>query len=364
VYSVFIQFAGFTIGKALSNFSMPWANYPGNTFDGLVGGGSAITGVNQFTYTAELGSGASGSISAQDQVAYFQAGVNNLGPLGPLGNALGATGPFGASDYAGTIVPDIVASVDVKQAWGQAKLSVAAHDNHAAYYGASELTGHPEDKWGWAAQLGFTFKKLPTGADDVINISGVYTNGATRYNIQDLANQFSGVLVYGSTALAGAYQSLALAAAPDAVFGSGTPQQLIQTWGMRGGYTHNWNPQWNSSIYGAWASVQYNGVAKTMVCGNGGVGGALRATLTSAATRTAITVCNPDYNIAQAGFITRWNPVKSLTFSADFTWQHIDQKNVGTINGAGATVLGKPLAVYELKNEDNVALLLRAQRNW
>src|SRR6185312_2560873 len=39
VYYAFIQFAGFTIGKAISNFSMPWTNYPGNIFDGLVGGG-------------------------------------------------------------------------------------------------------------------------------------------------------------------------------------------------------------------------------------------------------------------------------------------------------------------------------------
>ena len=47
VYYAFIQFAGFTMGKAVSQFSAPWANYPGNNFDGLVGGGGTITGVNQ-----------------------------------------------------------------------------------------------------------------------------------------------------------------------------------------------------------------------------------------------------------------------------------------------------------------------------
>ncbi|WP_244482663.1 porin, partial [Bradyrhizobium pachyrhizi] len=45
VYYAFIQFAGFTIGKAVSQFSAPWANYPGNSYDGLVGGGGTITGV-------------------------------------------------------------------------------------------------------------------------------------------------------------------------------------------------------------------------------------------------------------------------------------------------------------------------------
>jgi len=52
VYFAFIQFAGFTIGKAISQFSMPWVNYPANNFDGLVGGGGTVTGVNQFTYTS------------------------------------------------------------------------------------------------------------------------------------------------------------------------------------------------------------------------------------------------------------------------------------------------------------------------
>src|SRR5437762_362519 len=180
VSGTFIQFAGFTIGKTSSNFSMPWTNYPGNIFDGLVGGGGTVTGVSQFTYTAQFGNGISASISAQDQAAYYQAGVGNLGALGPLGNALGATGPFGASDYAGTIAPDIVASVDVQQAWGEAKLSAVAHDNHVAYYGATVPSGHPVYKWGWALQFGFTFKHLPTGPAEVINISCVYTNAATR----------------------------------------------------------------------------------------------------------------------------------------------------------------------------------------
>lgn len=68
LYNAFIQFAGFTIGKALSQFSTPWHNFPGNNFDGLVGGGGSDAGVNQFSYTAELGQGISATISAQDQV--------------------------------------------------------------------------------------------------------------------------------------------------------------------------------------------------------------------------------------------------------------------------------------------------------
>jgi hypothetical protein len=354
VYLAFIQFAGFTMGKAISTFSAPWTAYPGNSsFDGLVGGGGTVTGVNQFTYTQEFGNGVSGSISVQDQVAYYQAGVQNVSAGGPSG--------FGTSDYAGTIAPDLVGVIKVDQAWGLLQASVAAHDNHAAYYGGTELTGHPDDKVGWAAQLALGLKNIPTGPGDTINVQGVYTNGATRYNIQDLAASAGANTIYSGTGLATAYQSVGFGTAPDTVFAAGTQQQLIQTWGMRGAFNHNWSPFWSSSIYGAWAAVQYNDTAKSLICGVGGVGGSFRAAF--AGSGTAVTSCNPDYNIAQLGFVTRWTPVKNLTFSAETTFTHLDQKMEGTVSAA-STAIGKPAAVYELKDQNTVLLQLRAQRNW
>jgi hypothetical protein len=357
VYYAFIQFAGFTMGKAASEFSAPWQNYPGNNFDGLVGGGGTVTGVNQFTYTAQFGNGISASLSAQDQVAYYQAGVLNIS----------AGGAFGTSDYANTISPDFVGTFTIDQAWGLFKLSAAAHDNHAAYFGATEITGHPDDKWGFAVQAALSIKNIPTGAGDVINVQGVYTDGATRYNIQDLASQAGATQIYGGTNLPGAYQSVGFGTAPDTVFATGVSQQLIQTWGMRGAFNHNWNPYWSSALYGAFAEVKYNDTSKALLCGgvvNGlAFAGSLRTTLNPAGTGTAITGCNPDYNIGQLGFITRWTPVKNLTFSGDVVWTHLDQKMSGTVAAASATA-GKPTAVYELKDQDTVTLLLRAQRNF
>ncbi|MCA6120954.1 porin [Bradyrhizobium sp. WSM 1704] len=352
VYYAFIQFAGFTIGKAVSQFSAPWQNYPGNNYDGLVGGGGTVTGVNQFTYTAEFGNGVSLALSAQDQAAYYQAGVNNLS----------AGGPYGASDYAGTISPDFVGMLRVDQAWGLFQASVAAHDNHAAYYGATELTGHPDDKWGWAGALALSIKNIPTGPGDTINVQGVYTDGATRYNIQDLAGAAGANTIYGGTNIPGLYQSVGIGFAPDTIFAAGIQQQTIKTWGFRGAYTHNWNPYWNTAIYGAYAAVMYNDTSKTLLCGIGGVGGTVRTTLASAA-GTGLTSCNPDYNIAQLGLITRWTPVKNLTFSADVIWTHLDQKYTGVVSLPSGSI-GKPAALYEMKDQDTVSLLLRAQRNW
>ncbi|MBR1165104.1 porin, partial [Bradyrhizobium elkanii] len=235
VYYAFIQFAGFTIGKAVSQFSAPWANYPGNSYDGLVGGGGTITGVNQFTYTAQFGNGVSLSLSAQDQTQYYQAGVANLGAPATFG-VVGNTNTFGLSDYAGTIAPDLVAMLRVDQAWGLFQASFAAHNNHAAYYGGTELTGHPDDKWGWAGALALSIKNIPTGPGDTINLQGVYTNGATRYNIQDLAGSAGANTIFGGTNVPGAYQSIGFGLAPDSIFVTGGQQQLITTYGFRGAY--------------------------------------------------------------------------------------------------------------------------------
>jgi len=249
----------------------------------------------------------------------------------------------------------------VDQAWGLFQASVAAHDNHVAYYGfpvTDERSGHPDDKWGFAGQLAVSIKNIPTRPGDTINVQGVYTDGATRYNIQDLAGQAGAFTVYGSTGVPGNYGSIGIGFAPDSVFALGGSQQLIQTWGFRGGYIHNWNPYWNSSIYGAYAAVMYNDTSKGLLCSAGGGIGTIQA-----AFGAGITSCNPDYNIAQLGFATRWTPVKNLTFSADVTWTHLDQKYAGTaaVNGTG---VGKPNALYTLADRDTVLLLLRAQRNW
>jgi hypothetical protein len=324
------------MGKAISQFSAPWTNYPGNNFDGLVGGGGTVTGVNQFSYTADFGAGLSGTISFQDPTQYYQAGVNNTS----------AGGAFGTSDYSGTVAPDIVGMFRIDQAWGLFQASVAAHDNNPAYYGATSSTGHPDDVWGYAGQLALSIKNIPTGPGDTINTQVVYTSGATRYNIQDLASGIGAATIFGGN------NKIGFGTAPDTVFGAGTSQQLIQTWGGRGAYTHNWSPQVFTSLYGAYAAVKYNGTATALVCANFTTG------------QPGVTTCNPNYSIGQIGLITGYTPVKNLTFSADLTYTQLYQKMVGTYTTTNSGATGKPGGTYTLANEGAVQLLLRAQRNF
>jgi hypothetical protein len=357
IYYAFIQFAGFTMGKAISPFSAPWTAYPGNSsFDGLVGGGGTVTGVNQFVYTAQFGNGVSGTIGVQDPTQYYQAGVLNFGFQGTPGVANTATAATGVNDYAGTVAPDVIGVLNVTQAWGMAQLSVAAHDNNVAYYvnSASAAFGHPEDKWGFAVQGALSIANIPTGPGDTINVQGVYTNGATRYNIQDLAAGAGAWTTFAGTNVGGALGSVGIGVAPDSVFANGGSQQLISTWGGRGAFNHNWNPYWSTSIYGAYASVNYGGSAASIFCSS------VQAAQAAVGNAAGITSCNPNYSITQAGIVTRWTPVKNLTFSGEFTWEHLSQNMTGVYATTGSYGAG----AYAFADQNTYQMLFRAQRNW
>lgn len=61
-----------------------------------------------------------------------------------------------------------------------------------------------------------SIKNIPTGVGDQINLQGVYTDGASRYNLQSLAAlNYS---MFGGASVPGAYQSIGFANAPDAVY--------------------------------------------------------------------------------------------------------------------------------------------------
>ena len=336
LYHAFIQFAGFTMGRTVSIFDTPWQSYPAGGPDTIPGGSNHVTGVNQFAYTAEFGQGISGSI-ALEETSTATTGYGNLWNLSGATAAGMVTGVYGTQSVGGTRSPDIVGAIRVDQAWGLAQLSVVAHDNHPTYYGATEVTGHPADKWGFAVQGGLSIKNIPTGPGDTINMNAVYTDGATRYNFQQLFPQ--AFFMYGGSNVG--YQSLGIAGIADGVFTTGSSIESVTSWGFRGGYTHNWNPNWASAIYGGYASLSYGNAGKTAICANA-------LALLGLATAN----CNPDFNFAVLGVNTVWKPVKNLAFTVDVNWSHLDQKYSGLIASPGVAAGAKPAAVYELKDQE------------
>src|SRR5215471_924347 len=175
----FIQWAGFTFGRAQSFFdfySNPatsyWGAFPGSdTGDG----GWFVMG-----YTAQFGNGLSGTISVEAPRKTFivQGAITAQLPL--------ATG----NRYGGFQAPDVVANLRVDQAWGSAQIMGALHEVNSLYYsttGVSELTraaGHPDEKVGWAVGAGiklntpWLFNWLGSGQGDYFQTQVTYAQGA------------------------------------------------------------------------------------------------------------------------------------------------------------------------------------------
>ncbi len=79
-------------------------------------------------------------------------------------------------------------------------------------------------------------------------------------------------------------------------------------WGIRGAFNHNWDPYWSTSLLGSYASVRYNGNALDITSAKGR-SGAPTTTLARRVRRDYS--CNPDFNVAQVGVVTRWIPSRT-----------------------------------------------------
>ncbi len=369
VEMAFIQFAGFTFGKSASAYATPWHGYPGNNTSFLLGGHDTVTGVNNIQYTAQFGNGVSGTIGLDDPTVFNRTSIFNLS----IGLPTTGTGTI-ASAYGGTHAPDIVGNIRVDQAWGLFQISAAGHLVNASYNNLtaataapnalSEISGHPDDKWGGSVMAALQIKNIPTGAGDDIKIDASYSKGDTK-NVISTSSTSPSFLIYspqgGGTVAAGAYQSLGFGATTDSVYlpvanGGDGVQHLTTAYGVRGAFNHNWDPYWSSSLFGSYSAVRYDGTAKVQYCG------AFVTATGGLATKSVDFSCNPDFNVSQLGVVTRWTPVKNLTFSAEVLWFHLDQKFTGSsVLGAASP---KPTAVYNFADQDVFSFNVRAQRNF
>jgi hypothetical protein len=378
----FIQFAGFTFGKSSSAYSTPWNGFPGNINSFLLGGNNTDTGVNNIQYQAQLGNGVSVTIGLDDPTVWNRTAVYNLSIPGAIG-----ANDTGSNAYAGTHAPDVVGNIRVDQAWGLIQLSGALHEVNASYnvLGAgglpisgataltdSELSGHPDSKWGGSVMAALQIKNLPTGAGDDIKFDVSYAKGDTKNVIATSATSPNFAMFGGSGF---AYQSVGFGATTDGVYLPGVGGtggiKLTTAWGLRGAFNHNWSPYWSTSLFGSYSSVRYDGGANDNLTGAGTTSakGAYCAALAASHPGQALVgnaagaySCNPDFNVSQLGVLTRWTPVKNLTFSGEVQWFHLDQKMSGS--SIFAATAPKPTALYEFKDQNAVSLQVRAQRNF
>ena len=379
VEMVFIQFAGFTFGKSTSAYASPWHGYPGNNSSFLIGGHDTVTGVDNIQYTAQFGNGVSATIGLDDPTVFNRTSLLNLGagfaPLGVPVAGIGASGA-GTNAYGGFVMPDVVGNIRVDQAWGLFQVSGALHDVNASYnvlgvggIGAiapvgqsatfgSVLSGHPDSKLGGSVMAALQIKNIPTGAGDDIKFDASWAKGDTKNVISTSAASPSFAIIGGVPGQFGPDGSYGMGITTDGVYlptayGGDGNIHLTTAYGVRGAFNHNWDPYWSTSLFGGAGWVRYDATATAEYCAAYGL---------SVAHQNVTYTCNPNYSISMLGAVTRWTPVKNLTFSAEAIWTHLNTGFSGSaFFSPGAP---QPTTTWTYHNQDTVSFNVRAQRNF
>jgi hypothetical protein len=271
--------------------------------------------------------------------------------------------------YGGVHAPDVVGNIRVDQAWGLFQLSGALHEVNASYNALtlgtaqpnnfSEVSGHPETRWGGSVMAALNIKNIPTGPGDDIKIDASWAKGDTK-NVISTSGASPSFAIFGGSDRA--YQSVGFGATTDGVYIPGFTDgiKLTTAYGVRGAFNHNWDPYWSTSLFGSAAAVRYDGREFDPTTAKGAYCWSYR--LSNTGGKSADFSCNPDYNVFQVGVVTRWTPVKNLTFSAEAMYFRLDQNFTGTAMLAMRSP--KPVTIYEYKDQDTVSVNVRVQRNF
>jgi hypothetical protein len=318
--AVFIQFAGFTFGKTASFFDFNLFPYSNQT--SIWGGDQAGNGIQVLAYTAQFGGGFSASISAEDETSRRSAIAGN-----------GFT-------YQGRRWPDVVANLRVDQAWGSAQLMGAIHDT-AAYIPGTTTT---DSNIGWALGAGLRIN-LPTwGKGDYVIGEFAYSEGATNYLLSN--SGAGGVGAFNYQEGYPAVTSIAAGPVFDAIGTSATSIQNTKGWFITGGYEHVWNPQWKTSIYGAYGKLDYSAAAGATIAG---------------------VATNADWTLWQVGSRTVWTPVPNLDLSLEVLYTDLNKSAFENL-GCGAFPMvatgSAPAAGCSFDGKGFVSAIFRAQRNF
>jgi hypothetical protein len=352
ILRAFIQFAGFTVGHAVSYFDF----FNGADYGYLPSiwiGSTGVNGVNLIAYTWQIGNGWSASIDIEDAVGGRARRVVNAS--GAIASAAGAA----VTDQLGTWQPDIAGNIRVDQAWGSFQVMGALHNASGGYYGGvgafctavTTPCGHPGEKWGWAIGAGFRLTNF-LQPKDTFEFQIDYAKGATGY----VWSQG----LYGAATLYGSGQSIGLGLSTDGVFTSGTGVELTESWGFAAAYQHYWNAQWRTAVVGGYTEINYNGTATAALCGTGTNAAAItvqQPLITGLVSGT----CNPDHSYTSVSTRTAWNPHPTLEIGLDLIWYHLDSAS----NGATVTLAAngaRPAGTYVVEDQDRYLTVLRVQK--
>ena len=192
--AAFVQFAGFTAGRAAENFQFVppytwtgqhfWAGYP--------------VGMKQLAYTATFGGGFSATIALEDKSDYSY--MNQVGYVyGDTGTGYASSNP--TSFVYPNVAPVLVGNIRLDQAWGSAQVMGTVGQNRVV---DNTTTTAPISytKNGYAVGAGVKFNLPMLAAGDTLYLTAVYADGmldqlqgnSTSSNNPDSTNNLRGLV--------------------------------------------------------------------------------------------------------------------------------------------------------------------------
>jgi porin-like protein len=388
----FIQFAGFTVGRAESFFDL--FSFSPYSYGGTarISGNHTIEnrGIMVFGYTAQFGNGFTAGLSIED------GGNAAAGPNGNNGRARGysvldldgaVAGGIGNTvisfanatatltpDNGSSSAPDIVGNVRVDQAWGSAQLAGALHWNRAGYYSAfgagcvpgnSTRCENPEQEIGWAV-MGSMIVNLPMIAPgDTIGFAATFSEGALGYATRDRIFRLwhhgdsNGSLVssYGV-----GFSGDSVFRNPGAIPGYAGQLELTQAFSFSAGAQHFWLPNLRTSLYGGYVKIEHSDVAKALIC-PAGPGPFVVPVIPVGTSGLAVSNCDPDYSYWAIGSRTQWNPHPYLDIGVDVMWTRLNTAFAGP--GVVTAAQGaNPAQIVNIEDQDALSVLGRVQYNF
>ncbi|GJD42841.1 hypothetical protein AFCDBAGC_0683 [Methylobacterium cerastii] len=356
VDKAFVQFAGFTAGRAASFFDFYAHDFE---FAGATAG-SDMASTNLAAYTATLGNGFSATISMEDpayrRTPIFSPSINvsNVTTNSALANSgllLGSSPVPVFIGYTGVTptrystidaiersrMPDFVGAVRYDAAWGSAQLSAAVHELNVGNVAAGAGTGagtnvsiaHTDNTYGYAVQGGVKVNLPFIAPGDTLYLQGAYGNGAQLYTGY---SSYTGSFTQSTTTIQG--QKFAQYFS-DAVINPFTGQlSTSDSFTAVASLLHYWSPEWRSAFFGSYGEQSFTAGARA------GQGNAY-ALYNSLNTVNfgANSVGAPGtrfYNLSQAlrdtyqfvaGASLIWSPVKDLDIGVEGFYTQIGVKN-------------------------------------
>jgi len=357
VTRAFIQWAGFTIGRAPSSsyiygFSESWRHITQQQNQPPSGEG----GVNQISYSLDLGRGVHLSLGADERQTKSIANLSNGATL--------KVGSEPANSYSGQWWPDLHLDLKTRQEWGHINTSVIVHNVSANSYSAETSAGglaaglplvcaapaqagttqcgHPSDRLGWTLASGGEIKLPFAGGTDRIGFFALYAQG--KIGGQALTSQ----------ALFGSGNRLAIGWMSDGVFVNGSRIELTTAWAAGLGYEHAWSPAFSTGIFGAYEEVRYNQTASSYFCGLKGAAAIATITLAN---------CNsPSWSFFQATVNARWAPASHFELVAEAWLVKVFSGFSGAATLNTAATGARPTGPYSITDQTLRGVSFRAVR--